>query len=159
MAEHWEWDNRDEMKHLPQWLETVLLIVGLPVVLVSVAAIIRPVLDLTNAIVLSVIIAFVIYMTKGAFSNGKTVNRQTIKIKDRIITYKINDEGMSHVLINVAPDSLSIDRNTYPHTLEWLDGETNRSVKIPLIGMPLSTEKKLYNFLDKVIVYQTEESL
>ena len=159
MSRDWEWDNRDEMKHMPQWVEVVLVIVGLPVVLVSVVVILFPVLDLTNAAILFLIIAFVVYITKDSYSKGKIVNRQTIRVKDRIITYKVNDEGRSYVLINVMPDSLSINRNTHPHTLEWLDAETNYPVKIPLIGMSLNNERKLYKLLDKVIVYHTEPSL
>ncbi|MCG7865153.1 MAG: hypothetical protein JAY74_02145 [Candidatus Thiodiazotropha taylori] len=159
MSEEWEWDNRDEIEHIPRWVELLLVIVGFPIVMVSVVVIIFPTLNLTNGLILSLVIAFVVYIIKDGFAKGEVVNRQIIRVKDRVITYKINDEGRSHVLINVVADSLTIDRNAYPHKLEWLDGGASRPVHIPLIGMSLNTEKRLYGFLDRVIVYQEESAI
>ncbi|MEJ2619828.1 MAG: hypothetical protein P8163_06090 [Candidatus Thiodiazotropha sp.] len=159
MKQSWEWNNQEEMKGTPHWIELILMVVGLPVVLVSTTAIILPNLDLTNGTILCLIAALVIFMTKESFSKGKMINRQSIKIKDRVITYKINDEGRSYVLINIASESLNINRRTYPHTLEWLDGETNNTIQIPLIGMSRKTEASLFGFLDREILYQVEPIL
>jgi hypothetical protein len=159
MKESWQWDNQQERKGVPHWIELILLVVVLPVVLVVTTTIILPILDLANGVILGLIAAFVIYMTKGSFSRCKLINQQTIKIKDRIITYKINDEGHSYVLINVAHESLTINRRSQPHTLEWLDGETNNTIQIPLIGMSRKTEVSLYRFLEREIMYQVEPIL
>jgi hypothetical protein len=159
MKEIWEWDNQNEVSSASYWIELILLVVGLPVVLVSMAVMVLPALDLNNGIILGTVSAVVIYMAKDSYFNAKKLNRQSILVKDRIITYKINDEGRSFVLINVSPESLNINRRTNPHTLEWMDGETNNSIQIPLIGMSRKTECSLYGFLDREIVYQAEPSL
>jgi hypothetical protein len=159
MKEHWQWDNRKEVRYLPRWVGLIVVVVGLPIVLISTAAIIFASLNLINVVILILLTVFVIYMAKSSLSSGEIVNRQTINIKDRIITYKINEEGRTHVLINVIPDSLAINRTSYPHKLEWLDGETNDTIQIPLIGMSYRNENHLYRFLDGVIIYQVEPSL
>jgi hypothetical protein len=159
MKESWEWDNQEERKGVSHWIELILLVVVLPVALVVTTTIILPILDLANGLILGLIAAFVIYMTKDSFFRCKIINQQTIKIKDRIITYKINDEGHSYVLINVVHESLIINRHTQPHTLEWLDGETNNTIQIPLIGMSRKTEASLHRFLEREIMYQVEPIL
>lgn len=51
MSEEWEWDNRDEIEHIPRWVELLLVIVDFPIVMVSVVVIIFPTLNLTNGLI------------------------------------------------------------------------------------------------------------
>ena len=142
------WDNAKEMKYVPMWVENAIVFVGLPIVILSILPILIPAFDAKEGIfIVLAVIAFVLFATKNSSSKNGIHNRQLIKVNRYRIWYKLNDEEHLYKLHSIEPDSLEINRKSYPNKLRWVVRGSDDTIEMPLISMSTQSKRSLLRVL------------